>query len=56
MDSIKTEPASNGELYTASDSDRQHIDTEVELKSLLVRFPQIKIIMYITYSELFSLL
>ena len=51
MDSIKTEPATNGEMYTASHSDRQHIDTEVELKYLLVRFSQMKIFMCRTYSE-----
>jgi hypothetical protein len=51
MDSIKTEPASDGELYSVSNSDRQHVDREGELKSLLVRFPQMKLFMYIIYSE-----
>jgi hypothetical protein len=51
MDSIKTEPASDDELYSASHSDRQHVDTEGELKSLLVRFLQKKLFMYIMYSE-----
>ena len=51
MDSIKTEPASDDELYSASHSDSQHVDTEGELKSLLVRFSQKKLFMYIIYSE-----
>jgi len=51
MDSIKTEPASDGELYSASHSDRQHVNTEGEQKSLLVRFPQKKLFMHIIYSE-----
>ena len=51
MDSIETEPASDVELYSASHSDSQHVDTEGELKSLLVRFPQKKLFMYIIYSE-----
>jgi hypothetical protein len=50
MDSIKTEPASDGELYSGSHSDRQHVDTEGKLQSLLVRFPQKKLFMYIIYS------
>jgi len=53
MDSIKTEPASDGELYSASHSDRQHFDTEGELQSLLVRFPWIKKIHIKTYLEFF---
>jgi len=39
MESIKTEPASDGEMYSASHSDWQHVDTEGELRSLSVRFP-----------------
>ena len=51
MDSIKTEPASDGDLCSASHSDRQHVDTEGELESLLVRFPQKELFMYVIYSE-----
>jgi hypothetical protein len=42
MDSIKTEPDTDGELYSASYSDRQHIDIEGKLRPVLVSFPQMK--------------
>ena len=42
MDSIKTEPDSDGELYPASHIESHHIDIKEEMKPVLVSFPHLK--------------
>jgi hypothetical protein len=42
MDSIKTEPDSDGELYPASHIESHHIDIKEEVIPVLVSFPYMK--------------
>lgn len=42
MDSIKTEPDSDGELYSACHSEICHIDIKEEVKPVLVSFAHMK--------------
>ena len=42
MTSIKTEPDSDGELYSASHIESHHIDIKEEVTPVLVSFPHLK--------------
>jgi hypothetical protein len=42
MDSVKTEPDSDGELYPASHIESRHIDIKEEVTPVLVSFPYMK--------------
>ena len=42
MASIKTEPDSDGELYSASHIESHHIDIKEEVTPVLVSFPHLK--------------
>jgi hypothetical protein len=42
MDSMKMEPDTDGELYSASYSESRHIDIKEEVKTVLVSFPHMK--------------
>jgi hypothetical protein len=42
MDSIKTEPDSDGEMYPASHIESHHIDIKEEVKPVLVSFPTLE--------------
>jgi hypothetical protein len=52
MDFIKTEPDSDGELYSACHSESQHTDIKDELKHVLVSLPHMKIGHLLLLSEL----